>query len=276
MKNPLKHLKHMWKDPINTIDEANARKKEVLPWLIASIEVAVLGSVLPNVIEGLGFLMIVGLVGIFSAMAFGFMLFIIKRAKEKFAALTCDKCNTLASIKTPEEYAECVSYTIESNVATYDGISHPASNNGIISAVTVKGSSKAVVSITLKCANCGNEKKLCYTISPFKFTMEEKKVMVKDVEIVKMRLESAARAVVEEYNNAEKRKLIPYSIHSKNNPKYEQRTKVHVGNDTVAYPIYNGVKIDYHKDVEEMVDAFFLENQLDGKIVDLNKTSKSK
>ena len=42
-----------------------------------------------------------------------------------------------------------------------------------------------------------------------------------------------------------------------------------MGNDTVAYPRYNDVKIDYHKDVEEMVDAFFLENQLDGKISEL-------
>ena len=39
-----------------------------------------------------------------------------------------------------------------------------------------------------------------------------------------------------------------------------------MGNDTVAYPRYNGVKIDYHKDVDEMVTAFFLENQLDGNL----------
>ena len=161
MKNPIKHLKHMWKDPINTIDEANARKKEVMPWLYGSIGVAVLGCGLSN-IGPLGFLMIFGLVGVFGIMAFGFMLFIIKKAKEKFAALTCDECNTLAVIKTPEEYAEFVSYSVESNVATYSGISHPASNNGVVERVTAKGSASAVVSIDLKCPNCGNVKKLSY------------------------------------------------------------------------------------------------------------------
>jgi hypothetical protein len=77
------------------------------------------------------------------------------------------------------------------------------------------------------------------------------------------------RSVVAAYNDPEKRKEIGYSIHSKKNPKYELRTKATVGNDTVAYPRYNGVKIDYHKDVEEMVEIFFLENQLDGKIAEV-------
>ena len=275
MKNPIKHLKHLWKDPINTIDEANARKKEILPWLYGCIAAAVLFCALSN-IGPLGFLMIFGMVAVFGVMAFGFLLFIVKKAKEKFAALTCDKCNTLAVIKTPEEYADFVSYTVESNVATYNGVSHPASQDGVVSSVTAKGSANAVVSISLKCPNCGNVKELVYTIAPFKCSIEEKKVLARDVEIVKLRLENSVKAVIEDYNNVEKRANIPYSIHSKHNPKYEERTKAHVGKDTVAYPIYNSVKIDYHKDVEEMVDAFFLENQLDGKIVDPNKPEKSK
>ena len=275
MKNPIKHLKHMWKDPINTIDEANTRKKEVMPGFYGSLGAAVLFCVLDGIL-GTGFLMIFGLIGIFGVMAFGFMLFIIKKAKEKFAALTCDKCNTLATIKTPEEYAEYVSYTVTSDVATFGGISHPASNNGVVPNVTAKGSASAMVSIKLKCPNCGNVKSLSYIIAPFKCSVVENKVAVRDVETVKMRLENAVKAVVEDYNDAEKRKLIPYTIHSKKNPKYEQRTKAQMGNDTVAYPRYNGVKIDYHKDIEEMVDAFFLENQLDGKIVDPNKPAKAK
>ncbi len=275
MKNPIKTIKHLVKDPINTIAEADQRKKEILPWLYGSIGAAVLFAGLSN-IGPLGFLMIFGLIGIFGVMLFGFLLFVIKKAKEKFAALTCDKCNTLATIKSPAEYAEFVTYTIESDAASYDGVSHPSSNNGVVDSVTARGSATAVVSIMLKCPNCGNVKKLIYTVSPFRCSMEEKKVAVRDVELVKMRLENAVRSVVEDYNDPEKRAKLPYSIHSKNNPKFEERTKPQIGNDTVAYPRYNGVKIDYHKDVEEMVDAFFLENQLDGKIVDPNKPKKSK
>ena len=31
MKNPIAYLKHIVKDPINTIAEADARKKEIMP-----------------------------------------------------------------------------------------------------------------------------------------------------------------------------------------------------------------------------------------------------
>ena len=276
MKNPIKHLKHLVKDPITTMDEANARQKELMPWLIGSIAFAVVCEVLPAIITALSFLSLLGIIGIFGAMFFGFLFFVTVKVKERFAALTCDKCNTLATIKTPEEYAEFVSYTVVSHSATYDGISHPASNNGIVESVTAKGSANAVVSIKLKCPNCGEVKELTYYITPFKCSLVEKKVAVRDIELVKMRLEAAVKAVIEDYNDAEKCANIPYTIHSKRNPKYEDRSKPQMGNDPVAYPVYNGVKINYRKDVEEMVDAFFLENQLDGKIVDPNKPKKSK
>jgi hypothetical protein len=101
MKNPLAYLKHLVKDPINTIAEADARKKEIMPWLYGSIALAVVPSVLGGAISALGFLTIFGIIGIFAVMFFGFLLFVIKKAKEKFKALTCNKCNVMAEIKTP-------------------------------------------------------------------------------------------------------------------------------------------------------------------------------
>lgn len=273
MKNPLKHLKHMWKDPINTIEEANARKKEIMPWLYGSIGAAVLFCVLDGVLNT-GILMIFGMIGVFGVMAFGFMLFIIKKAKEKFAALTCTKCNTMATIKTIEEYEKYVKYSVGPCVATYDGISHPASNNGVVSEITAKGSAAVTVDIDLVCPHCGNSKPLKYVIVPFKCSAVEQKVPVPNVEVAKMRLENAVRLVVNDYNDPEKRANIPYSIHSKKNPNYENRTKVQVGSSWI--PKYNGVRIDYRKDIEEMVEAFFIENQLDGKIIDPTAPSKSK
>ena len=271
MKKLIEHLKHMWKDPINTIDEANARKKEIMPWLYGSIGAAVLFSSLSN-INGLGFLMIFGLVGVFGVMAFGFMLFIIKKAKQRFQALTCDKCNAMAEIKTPEDFAKYVSYTVGMHEATYHGINHPASNNGIVSKIEANGSATVVVYIDLTCPHCGNVKRLEYTIVPFKCSDVQEKVPVRDVELVKMRLENAVKETVRDYNDPDKRPTFPYSIHSKKNPNYENRTKPQIGSDWI--PRYNGVKIDYRKDVEEMVEAFFLENQLDGNIVEANKKSK--
>ena len=269
MKNPLAYLKHLVKDPINTIAEADTRKKEIMPWLYGSIALAVVPSVLGGAISALGFLTIFGIIGIFAVMFFGFLLFVIKKAKEKFQALTCNKCNVMAEIKTPEEFAKYVSYTVGENKAVYNGVSHPASQDGVVSEISAKASATVVVEIDLTCPHCGNVKKLKYTVVPFKCSESEKKVHVRDVEVVKSRLDSAMRSVVADYNAPEKRKNIGYSIHSKKNPKYELRSKATAGNDTVAYPRYNGVKIDYHKDVEEMVEIFFLENQLDGKIAEV-------
>ena len=270
MKKALQQLKHMWKDPINTIDEANARKKEIMPWLYGSIAIAVVPGLLGSIISALGFLSMFSLIGVVGIMVFGFLLFVIKKAKAKFAALTCDKCNTMAEIKSPEDFAKYVNYTVGAHEAEYRGISHPASNNGVISKVEAKASATVVVSIDLKCPKCGEIKHLLYTVTPFKCSAVEEKVLVGQVEVVKTRLENNVKEVVKDYNDLEKRHSFPYSIHSKKNPNYENRSKPQVGTSWI--PRYNGVKIDYRKDVEEMVEAFFLENQLDGIITDPNKS----
>lgn len=273
IKQVFAHLKHLWKDPINTVAEADERKKEVMPWLLGSIGATVLFCGLSN-IGPLGFLMVFGMIGMVGVMAFGFMLFIIKKAKTKFEALTCDSCKVMADIKTPESYAQYVSYTIGTHKAIYHGVSHPSSNNGVVSKVEASGSATVEVSIDLKCPHCGNVKPLAYRIVPFKCSLFEENVPVRDVELVKMRLGNEVKAVVEDYNNPEKRLEFPYSIHSKKNPNYENRTKPQVGSSWI--PRYNGVRIDYRKDVEDMVEEFFLENQLDGTIIDVNKAKKSK
>ena len=266
MKNPLEQIKHLVKDPINTIPEAEARKKEIMPWLYGSIALAVVPSVLGGAISALSFLTIFGMIGIFATMFFAFLLFVIKKAKDRFKALTCNQCNTMAEIKTPEDFTKYVSYVAGANQAVYGGVSHPASNNGVVSEITASAKATVQVAIDLKCPHCGASKKLQYTIVPFKCSAKETKIAVRDVELVKTRIGTAVQSVVTAYNDPEQREKIGYTIHSKHNPKYDQRSKPTMGNDTVAYPRYNGVKIDYHKDVDEMVTAFFLENQLDGNL----------
>ena len=273
MKELLAKLKHMWKDPINTIEEADARKKEIMPWLYGCIAAAVLFCVLSNV-GPLGFLMLFGIIAIFGVMAFGFMLFVIKKAKEKFAALTCNSCNTMATIKTPEEYSAQVYYNPAIKVvADYDGVSHPKSNEGIVSEVKASAHATVCVEVDLKCANCGTTKRLEYVITPFKCSIVEKKVPVKDLELVKTRLENAVKEVVADFNDPEKHAQIPYTIQSIHHPKYEERSKPQLDSKT-AFPPYKGVRIDYHRTVDELVRGFFLENELNGKIIDPSKPKK--
>ncbi|MBQ8747743.1 MAG: hypothetical protein IJZ08_07760 [Clostridia bacterium] len=269
MKNPIQHVKHLWKDPINNIEEANTRKKEVMPWLLGSVGAAVLFCGLGGAL-GIGILSVFGFVGIVGVMVFGFLLFIVHKAKEKFNALTCDKCNTMAVIKTPEEFEKYVSYTVGGCTASYDGIKHPASNNGVVATVEAKGSAAATVAIDLKCPHCGERKKLAYHIVPFKCSVKEEKVAVRDLESVKSRIETAVKSVVADYNDPEKRESIPYSIHSRKHPDYENRTKPQLGGPAR----YNGVSITYHKDPKEMVEQYFLQNQVDGKMVDCSKSKK--
>lgn len=273
MKNPIKQIKHMVKDPINTVADCEARKKEVMPWFIVTLAIAVITSVLGGAVSALGFLTVVGVVFIFATMFFGFLLFIISKAKAKFLALTCNDCGVMAEIKTREDFEKYVEYTVEPFYAEYKGLSHPASNNGVIANVDAKAEAHAVVKIKLTCPNCGKVKELIYKVKPFSCIASESKVPVRDIELVKMRLENAVKAVVADYNDPEIQVRIPYSIHSKKHPRYEERTKPQTGNSD-AFPAYNGVRIKYRKDVEEMVEVFFLENQLDGTIVDPTKTKK--
>ncbi len=274
-KNPLAYLKHLIKDPINTIAEADARKKEVMPWLLGSIALAVVPGIIMSFVDWM-FLSILTLIGVLGIMLFVLVLGVIKKAKDKFIALTCDKCNTMAEIKTPEDFSKFVSYTVGEDVATYHGINHPASDNGVVSKIEATGSASAVAYIDLKCPHCGNVKKLEYHVTPFQCDAVQQKVPVRDVELVKSRLETAVKETVNDYNDEEKRQHIPYSIHSAKHPDFENRTKPQL-NRSNALPKYNGiVEIKYHKDVEEMVEQFILLNQLDGTIIDPSKPKKAK
>ena len=267
MKNPIAYIKHLMKDPINTMDEANVRKKEIMPWFIGSIVLAVV----PGILEGIlvtGFLSIFSLIGIFATMFFGLLLFVIKKAKEKFKALTCNKCNTLAEIKTAEDFAKYITYSFDKNEAVYEGISHPASKDGVVSCVTASASASVNVTIELKCPNCGNVKKLNYAIVPFKCSAKESNVAVCNVELVKSKLENVVRAAVSDYNTPEIYATMPRSIHSAKNPLFESRTTFKAANDPNAHPDYNGVKIGKFIDPEEVVEQFFLINQIDGKITE--------
>lgn len=270
MKNPLQHVKHLMKDPINTIAEANERKKEIMPWFFGSVALAVVGCILGGFVSAL---MVIGLVGVFATMFFGFLLFVLKKAKDKFKALTCNDCNTMAEIKTPEDLASYVSYYITGDVAQFDGITHPSSTNGVVSAITAKATASAVAYIELKCPKCGKTKKLKYSITHFKCELTEKNVRVPDVELVKSRLEQAVKEVVNDYNDSEKRGQIPFTVQSIYHPNYENKEKLGASG---ARANYKGVTITYRRTAQELVEGFFIRNELNGTIKEISEEAASK
>ena len=270
MKNPINHIKHLMKDPLNSIAEVEARKKEIMPWLFGSIGVAVVFCILGNFVS---FLTIFGLVGVFATMFFGFLLFIANKVKARFKALTCEGCNTLIEIKTQEDFDTYVSYEIVSHGATFDGISHPSSSDGIVSSVTAKASASATVIITIKCPNCGKIKCLKYSISPFKCVAEEKKVPVLGLEAVKTRLQNDVVKVVDEYNDPATRNKIPFTVQSIHHPNFENKDKLGASG---AKESYGSVTITYHRTVEELVEGYFVRNELNGTIKAIEEKSESK
>ena len=259
MKNPLAYLKHIVKDPIRTIPEANARKKEIMPLLFVSIGLTVVATVL-NLLLELGFLMIFILLGIVGIGLCAFLFMIINKAKAKFAALTCDGCNAMLDLKTREDFDRYVTYEVLGENAK-SNLSHGASTDGVVSLVKVTGESSASIQVRFTCPNCGKTKTFKYNITPFKCEREQKRVLVKDLELVKANLEASMNTVMEKYDSDERSK-IPYSIQSIHHPDYENRTK-----PQTHRPAYNGVSIVYHREIDEMVEGLFIRNELNGNIV---------
>lgn len=226
MKNPLTYLKHIVKDPINTMAEADARKKEIMPLLYGSIGLTVVGIALQLILK-LEFFVAFSFIGVVGALFCAFLLFILSKAKTKFAALTCDGCGTMLDIKTEEEFGKYVSYQILSDTTKFK-LSHPSSNNGVVSSVQASGEGNAVLRVSFVCPHCGQTKSFQYSITPFKCQREQKNVRVPDLELVKTKLEDSVRKVLSVYESNDRAK-IPYTIQSVYHPNYENRAKPQVG-----------------------------------------------
>lgn len=253
LKNPVK----LFKEPVKTIDEVEQRKKDIKPWFIIS-----------------GVLCLVG-IGVFGLMIFGFLYIMANRIKKKMECLTCDNCNKMASFQNIEEFKKYVTYTIVGGKAKYKGAKHTVINQGIDAIVEAQADASAIVYISLTCPHCGTTKQLEYYITPFICSKREEKVSIRDVEVLKSRFERLVKEVVEVFNDPLRHHEIPYTIHSVNHPNYEERGKLQLDSSKV-YGYYNGVKIEYHRDVEELVEGFFVHNEINGKIIESNNKAKSK
>jgi len=260
-KNPIKYLKFLVKTPIKTMADIKQMKKNIQPLLYTSIGVLA-APMIVVAITGLPVFTSISFIGLVGLGFCGFLHFILKKAQEKFEVLMCNSCHTMIATETTKVFQELVSYEIQ-NEPSVVTVHHPESQNGIISNVKASGVAGADVLITMKCPNCGKTKTFTYSITPFKCEKVLKTVSVTELGTVKLSLEKAVRAVLDLYMDREKRKDIPYTIHSVNHPNYENRGKAQMN----VSRIYQDVQITYHRDIEEMVEGFFVHNELNGKIV---------
>ena len=84
------------------------------------------------------------------------------------------------------------------------------------------------------------------------------------------------KAAVNDYNNPDKKASVPYTFHSSKNPNFEKRDTFKGANAANAHPEYMGARIDYRKDVDEMIEHYFVLNELNGTLTDPAKSKKSK
>ena len=267
-----KYIKHILKDPVNNIAEADARAREIVPITRISLAVLGLGLFLQVVFE-LDFCSFLSGIGLLGAALSGFLLEVINRAKERFEAVTCNKCNTMAEFKTQEDFYRYIRYRIVRDGAVYERKKEKISpSNGVYSLVKVEATSEAVAEVIFICPHCGEEKKLKYSAHPFKCHTEKKNVKVQNYQTEFLQMETAVKNVVAEYNNPEMRNRIPYTIHSSKNPNFENRFTFKGTNASDARPEYMGVRIDYRKDVEEMLEHYLVINEQNGILRDESLT----
>ena len=274
MKNPLKYLKHLVKDPVNTIAEADARKKEIMPLLYGSLGILALGVVL-QLAAKLDFMAALSFIGLVGVAFCAFLFTVLKGIKARFEGLTCDKCHALAEIKTHEDFVKYISFTVTTDEAIFKGYcGNKEATNGVYSLVKYTGTSKGVVLVDLTCPQCGEVKHLKYTCEPFKCHAEAKKVGALRFQEVATALEQSVRTAVNDYNSSDKKDSIPYSIHSSKNPHFEERTTFKGANSSGAHPDYMGARIDFRQDIEEMLEHYFVIPQLNGSLSDPSKSKK--
>lgn len=259
-----KNFIHAWKDPVKNVAEVDERKKEVFSLLYFFIAATLVFTALGFIPVVGGILSLVSFVAIIGIFACLFLFFVLSRGKKKFQMLTCNNCNTMAQVDSKEIFDELVSYELVKEDVSFSVGNDSSDKNGQVR-VYAEATAYATYIIKLKCPNCGTVKTLQYNTKSFECRKSEN-TTVHEVSFVKSQLEPKVREVVKMYQS-ENRSEIPYTIHSKYHPDYVNRDKFKLREN----PSINGVYITFRKDVDEIVEAYFIDNLLNGTIKEVKE-----
>ena len=243
---------NMVKTPIKTPEQLEQHIKEVWAFSYLTVMITALFLIL-SVIPGVGgIFMIIGVLFMIPTLITVCRYFVISQAKKRFALLTCNECNTLLSIDTPEEVAQFVTYAFGEN--DLKNVSMRGNcQDGVYDKITVHGQHNLQVKITIKCPHCGATKTFGYRIFPFKAQATEGKISQRDLVVTEKILQDRIAAVLDQYK--EDSSKIPFTTHSIHHPKYNNSM---MNNDTFTY---NGVSITYHRTGEEMIEGLFIRGE---------------
>ena len=143
-------IKHFILDPIKSPEEADARKKELLPYLGISFGAAALFIILGMAIEPIKIVFdILGYLCVGLTLMFGFFMFRAFQLKKKLGNLQCPKCQTIINGDNVTFVVKSCNFRITENKSQ-----NPKAGMDLI----LHGFEHTTVEITCKCQECGTDK----------------------------------------------------------------------------------------------------------------------
>ncbi len=150
------YLKHLWKDPVKTLQEAKMRKKEIMNLFIISLAMFIVPTLLPNDFlsvfpEGIykvlkGILDVLAFVGCIGGIYCAILFCIMKKVTAALKLRECEKCKEIIN------NIDSVTYEVLNEWVTKKT---ETTNNG---SVHITQDDMALVKISCVCQNCGTPK----------------------------------------------------------------------------------------------------------------------
>jgi len=266
MKKFFGFLKRVVKGPVNSLEDVKQRRKDLLILLIPCLVILLACSILGSTVDALDFLSIFTAIFVFPVMFLLFLFWMLHRIKQRFLYFTCDKCDTLNKFTTYDEFDRCVTYEL---VDVDPAIAKPFILDGkspnTYKEITVRGYIKVLLKVSYKCLNCGAPKAAIFSLIPFRCETSLYNVTVRnasEVNTIVGNLTEKIKSVLTEKLD-ENSDNIPVTVTSVFHPNYANRTKLNAQGATVKY---GDVTITYHRYVDEVVEGYFVNNEINLKL----------
>lgn len=149
--NPVEKIKYFLLEPVKSSADAEARKKELIPYVAVSVSAAFVLIGLGMLIEPIKIVFdILGYIAMAATFLFGWCLFKAISLKKKLAKLECTNCKTII------KYSPDTKIEVTNKRFTISDSRKENPKAGVD--ITVSGDEYTHVAITCKCQKCGTEK----------------------------------------------------------------------------------------------------------------------
>lgn len=180
-KNFIAKMKYFLIEPVKNSKEADARKKEIMPFFFISLGATVLFIILGSIIKPIAMIFnVIGYIGMFFVFVFGWCLYKAISLKKKFKDLECSKCGTVIKY-SPD-------FTITEKNKSFSISDKKTENSKAGLDLEVSGHEATNVEIIAKCQECGTEKTVTKLFTTLSCTMVRRGVSALSADMVIMEM----------------------------------------------------------------------------------------